>query len=64
MLTNLLTWFTHPTLNRVILMLLTILLAGCSALLIPSLLAAIMMFDSPGSTRRLLPWAVLGITFF
>ena len=45
-------------------MLLTFLLAGCSVLIIPCLLAAIMMFDAPGSTRRLLPWAVLGITFF
>jgi hypothetical protein len=64
LLTNLFIWFTHPTINRVILLLLTVLLGGCSVLLIPSLLAAIMMFDAPGSTRRLLPWAVLGITFF
>ena len=64
LLTSLFIWFTHPTANRVILMLLTVLLAGCSVLIVPCLLAAIMMFDAPGSTRRLLPWAVLGITFF
>ena len=64
LLTSLFIWFTHPTVNRVMILLLTVLLGGCSVLIVPSLLAAIMMFDAPGSTRRLLPWAILGITFF
>lgn len=63
MLIHLLHWFTHPTFNRVMLMVLSAVLAVFSVFWGPGMLAGIMMFDAPDSSKRLLPWAVLITTF-
>lgn len=59
MLSHLISWFTHPTFNRVMLMLLTLAGLAGSVLWAPAMLATFMMFGDPNPKRSWMPWLVL-----
>lgn len=59
MLEHLIAWFMHPTVNRVIILLLTLLGAAGSVLWPAAMLATIMMFAAPNSGRHIGPWLLL-----
>jgi hypothetical protein len=64
MIAHLITMLTHPTFNGVIIGVLAIVCLLCSIPWVPCALAGIMMFDSPGSEKHFIPWAVLLLTLF
>lgn len=64
MLGNVLSILTHPTINGVIILVLSVICLLCSILWVPCALAGIMMFDAPSSTSKFIPWAVFLLTLF
>ncbi len=63
MLEHLIAWFMHPTVNRVIILLLTLLGAAGSVFWPAAMLATVMMFAAPNSGRHIGPWLLLAGVF-